>query len=483
MSELAIIPATALLILLVWRLALNELQWASRGRILPMGGRRRLAQSMLARRRRFPFFGWPFRDARALACADLLTQTGQYEEAECLLRPLLGRHRDIRVVGAARLMLARALDGQWRFDEADAESDSGLQLLENAGFPAGRLVLERAETYRRRGEESEALSVLRRALVRTDLSPAARDAISSQYLYSCLQLRLYGSALDFGRGLSEGSLTGPAGWSLAYAMVLAYARAGDLEKARSVASRLREPVLQAAAEAHILSAEGAHEQSVLAARMGLALTESPVHSQLRIAVVMALMRLQRLEEARSLAESAVSPSSARGTADVRLENAVWLITTARVCVMQEDWVAAGGYLEQAATVPRLGEYLRAAVRAYHAGVLGRLGRIDDARVEYDDAQEVVARLAVDKINGGEGDLLLGMASLMMGEAPRAEQLLSQALAKGLERTLVPAAFYHLGLAFEAQGRAGSAEDAFRSAVSVGFPDCYTTMAERRLERP
>ncbi|HQK95901.1 MAG TPA: hypothetical protein PLD23_20560 [Armatimonadota bacterium] len=371
-----------------WYRARHELRRA--GDALSRGPEQRDAAIVALQRslRRVSVFGGLFRTPKCITLVELLLRARRPAEAEHILRQLLTTDSDPRTIAVCRLELSRALDAQWQFVEADAEAVSALELMERLNFPPVRVILERAELHHRRGDPKTAALSLRRALIRTDLTQDERDLVGLHYMRACIADRRPTEAFGYAKGASAQTLRGPHGPAIAECLAHLCVQFGDEERLMELSAYLDSADDACAAlKAQILSARGEHE-AALRQLTGAVGGERATGTR-AVAAAVVLTRLGRLDQALELARGQLVHGTRPGSAEERTHDAIWSSVCGQLHTMLERWDEALHYLSRAVETPRANPFCVASARALRAGVLGRLGRADEAGGEYAEAKRAV----------------------------------------------------------------------------------------------
>ena len=474
--------AGAIALQICWYRARREVQRAAGALHAGPDQREAAIVSLQRSLRRVSLFGGVLRTAKSLTLAQLLLRAQRHTEAEHVLRRVLGAGADPRTVAVCRLELSRALDGQWRFPEADAEATSALGLMEGLGFPPIRTILERAGFDRRRGDPKSAALGLRRALIRTDLTQDERDLVGLQYMLACIADRRLSEALSYGRGASVQSLRGPHGPAIAECLAHLCVQFADDGRAEELSEYLGDARdARAALAAQVLSARGEHA-AALARLTGHRGDDAGPTGTGGIAAAVVLTRLGRLEEALKLARDHLPPPSSSGSAEARIHEAIWSSVCGQIHIMLEQWGAALECLTRAAQIPRTSPFCVASARALRAGVLCRLGGPNEGAEEYAEAKRALLQLTGDPACAWEVAMLVGRAALLRDDPAEAAEYLELAISRQIDRTQLPCALYHMGLARKALGQLESADQDFRSVTALGYADYYTHLAQLQLDQ-
>jgi len=79
-------------------------------------------------------------------------------------------------------------------------------------------------------------------------------------------------------------------------------------------------------------------------------------------------------------------------------------------------------------------------------------------------------------------MLVGRAALLRDDPAEAAEYLELAISRQIDRTQLPCALYHMGLARKALGQLESADQDFRSVTALGYADYYTHLAQLQLDQ-
>jgi tetratricopeptide (TPR) repeat protein len=414
---------------------------------------------------------------RRLLLGELLLTCGEYERAGDHASRVLLREREPKAVARARVVLSRALDGQWRFGEADTEASSGLGLLQHLNALPGALIAERAQAARRAGRFDDAQSILRQALVRTDLPPVDRDGIGLHYLLACAENHRFAQAWDYARGLDEPCLSRPLGVPLAWVRMLLLVRRGDLEGAAASLARVPPGPRRLAGEFLVASARGLNGPALVAVKRArwaerkmkdgaAAVDRLDAGDLLTAAEYLGLMRTGRLEEAANAALEQLEPLQPRGDVDDRLRGAAWRYSAARACLELGRHEEAHDLINEALRIPRLPAIREVQLRVELAAALAGMGSADAPTV-LAEAREALLDLVRRGADAAEAHLALGRAALACGDRPAAAEALREALSGGPEPGDRPEALYQLGRVEADLGNIEAADTAWREAAREG----------------